>query len=89
MTKKVKLNGALGQLGREVELRDLSVGQWLELQRDDYGENEYSMRLLAMMMHIDGQPIGWDRLLTLGMSDIQPAIGKLNTMLGGGDEGNG
>ena len=94
MAKVKHLNGTSGlaHLGKVVEVRELTVGQWLALQRDlaDADEQTKSFRMLANMLYVDDQPIGWDRLAALGLSEIAPAMDALNEMMGGaeGDEGN-
>jgi hypothetical protein len=89
MPKVQKLNGAMGDLGSVVELHELTVGQWLEMQEEMLALNdqERSFRMLARMVQVDGAPLGWDRLQTLGISDVQQALECLNEIMGG-EEGN-
>ena len=92
MPKVKQLNGSAGQLGGVVELRELTVGQWLALQGDrneGESEQEASFRLLSQMLHVDGEPIGWDRLSMLGIGEVQPMMEELNAMMGLGEEPTG
>jgi hypothetical protein len=93
MPKVQKLNGTLGNLGKVVELRELTVGQWLAMQKAAPAEPEEglesTLRLLSQMLYIDGQPVGWERLMGLGMTDMNAAMDQLNKLMGtGGAEGN-
>lgn len=77
-------------LGNVVELRELTVGQWLEVQSTPHSDNEAGLAFLARMLYIDGEPVGWDRLQGFGMSSVSPLLGKVGEILNSGSgEGNG
>ena len=83
MARVKHLNGALGQLGKVVELRELTVGQWLELQKSGAADNEQeqSLRMLALSLYVDGKPIGWEALMGLGMSVVTPALSAMTELM--------
>ena len=88
-------------LGADVELREQTVGEWLQSQEQmereraaggDDSQAGGSMRMLADVLYIDGQKVGWERLKTFGIFEVQPAMSQLNALLGGApasdDQGN-
>lgn len=76
-------------LGALVELREQTVGEWLISQEQaatDSSPAQGTMRMLADVLYIDGQRVGWDRLQSMGIFEVQPALSQLNTLLGGRED---
>lgn len=94
--------GKLSHLGSIVEVRSMTVGQYVESQKDikKAGDDvSTGLIMLGYMLRIDGNPIGWERLCELDMDDVQPALGLLKKVFvdepepgedgAEGEEGNG
>jgi len=75
--------GRASKLGKVVEVRELTVEQWMAR-----GENAPTdgLNLLADMLYIDGVQVGRDRLMQLGINEVQGAMEALNTILGNDEE---
>ena len=76
--------GRAAKLGQVVEVRELTVEQWLK--RVEEGREIDGASLLADMLFIDGVPIGDERLRTLGFSEIQGPLNAMNRIMSGEDE---
>jgi len=75
--------GRTSKLGNVVEVRELTVEQWLA--RDQNAPSD-GIHLLEDMLYIDGEPIGHDRLMKIDMTEMQGALDALNKILGSEDE---
>lgn len=87
MRKSIKLNGSAKVFGDNAEVRELTVGEWLAAQTEDKdcSDSEVSFRMLARMLYVDGQPIGWEKLMGYGLSEVQPALDAMGKFLIGED----
>jgi hypothetical protein len=68
-------------LGNDVEIRELTVGQWVRIQNASRDEGTIVLYYMAEMLHVDGQPIGWDGLMAQPMSQINKLIPKVMTLI--------
>jgi hypothetical protein len=75
--------GRTAKLGKVVEVREMTVEQWLARPEDAPSDG---INLLKDMLYIDGDPIGHDRLMKLGMGEMQGALNVLNEILGQEDD---
>jgi hypothetical protein len=82
--------GRAAKLGQVVEVRELTVEQWLK--RVEEGRESDGISMLADMLYVDGAPIGDERLRQLGFGEIQGPMNAMNRIMGSGededDEGN-
>lgn len=81
---------SLAHLGKRIEVRELTVGEWLEISEslpEDVSDQKRSLHMLAQSLRIDNKPIGWDALLKLGVSDMQDALQSMTDIMGGSDAG--
>lgn len=77
--KTIKIENST--LGDNVEVRELTVGQWVRIQNLSKDEGTIILNYVAEMLHIDGQPIGWDSLSAMPMSQINQIIPKMMTLI--------
>lgn len=94
-----KLTGRAAGLGKIVEIREMTVGQWMRFRKENPEKEDAteadnmqrSLDMLAMMLYVDGAPIGAERLENIGMGEMQDAMQSMNSLMGysEGDEGNG
>lgn len=85
-----RLTGRAASLGKVVELREMTVGQWKKhrkSQSDDMNPLDASLTMLGEMLYVDGAPIG-AKLDDIGFGEMQEAMAAMNEMLGIGEEGN-
>lgn len=78
--------GRASKLGTVVEVRELTVEQWVA--RGDDAPTD-GLSLLADMLYIDGVVVGKDRLNKLGINEVQGAMEALNTILGNDEDTSG
>jgi hypothetical protein len=94
MLKVIRLESLDQELGGVVELREPTMDQFLAIQKEtagveDEGGTSQSMLYLGRMIHVNGEPLGRERLGSLGMSVVLPLLPLINEMFPqGGDEGN-
>ena len=79
-------DGPLSKLGTTVDVRSMTVGQFVDMQKLEDSDQASGFRMLSMMLHIDGAPIGWERLCELPMSDVRPALDLVNIAMGSSSE---
>jgi hypothetical protein len=78
--------GRAAKLGKVVEVRELTVEQWLK--RVDDGRESDGISMLADMLYVDGVPIGDERLRQLGFGEIQGPMGAMNRIMGSNEDGD-
>ena len=79
--------GRASKLGAVVEVREMTVEQWLARNENENASND-GISMLADMLYIDGKPVGMERLLKLGFQEIQEPMRILNKLIGEDQSGN-
>ena len=79
--------GRASKLGTVVEVREMTVEQWLARNENENASND-GISMLADMLYIDGVPVGMERLLKLGFQEIQEPMRILNNLIGEDKSGN-
>lgn len=88
MSRSIKIENST--IGENVELRDITVRQWRDIQKANLDDGDIGITMLADMLYSDGVQVGMDRILDMAMNDILPLLSKVTAMMNGdvGEDGS-